>query len=107
MLTVHMRFLRQHKFPLDQAKEKQIGGAEMSGPAVGLELETEPIENWLKIELEASAVRDGSSTTWDLDLQFKKPWRVREHLEITPGIGPTWEHATGPRPRGARSKDAP
>ena len=62
------------------------------GPAVGLEIE--PIEDWLEIELGASRLRKAGATVWDLDLAFKKPWRLSPTLEVMPGIGPTWEHTS-------------
>ncbi len=59
------------------------------GPAVGLEIE--PVEDWLEIELGASRFRRSGATVWDLDMPFKKPWRLSPTLEVMPGIGPTWE----------------
>jgi hypothetical protein len=60
------------------------------GPAVGIEFE--PIENWLEIEFGASAHRSRGATTWDLELPFKKPFRLSEAVEVMPGLGPTWSH---------------
>jgi hypothetical protein len=68
-------------------------GSTHVGPAVGLEIE--PIENWLEVELGASTFHSGGARVWDLDLAFKKPWRLSETVEVMPGLGPTWEHANG------------
>jgi hypothetical protein len=59
---------------------------------VGLEIE--PIEDQLEIELGASHFRPSGATVWDVDVTFKKPWRLAESLEVLPGIGPTWEHTS-------------
>ncbi len=67
------------------------------GPAVGLEIE--PIENWLEIELGASTYSQGA-TDWEIELPFKKPFRLSSTIEVMPGPGPTWTHSTQP---GARS----
>ena len=68
------------------------------GPAVGIEIE--PIENWLELELGASTFRSGGATNWELELPFKKPFRLSSAVEVMPGIGPTWSHTTqnGERP---------
>jgi hypothetical protein len=68
------------------------------GPAVGVEIE--PIEGWLEIELGASTYRSHGATNWELELPFKKPFRLSDTIEIMPGIGPTWTHTTqtGQRP---------
>lgn len=78
-------------------RELAAGGSTHVGPSVGFEIE--PIESWLEIELGASRFRDGRATVWDLDLPFKKPFRLSETLEVMPGLGPTWEHSnrTGER----------
>src|SRR5579862_2419544 len=44
------------------------------GPAVGVEIE--PIENWLEIEFGASTYRSQWATNWELELPFKKPYRL-------------------------------
>ena len=77
----------------------EIGGAaerELSertshfGPAVGVEIE--PIEDWLEIEFGASRFRSQGATVWELDLAFKKPWRLSSMTEVMAGLGPTWTH---------------
>jgi hypothetical protein len=67
------------------------------GPAVGIELE--PIENWLEVELGASTYRSRNATNWELDLAFKKPFRLSSSVELMPGLGPTWTHTTQPGER--------
>jgi hypothetical protein len=69
------------------------------GPAVGVEIE--PIENWLEIELGASTYRSRGATSWELELPFKKPFRLSNTIEVMPGLGPTWAHSS--QPAGASS----
>jgi hypothetical protein len=64
------------------------------GPAVGLEIE--PIENWLEIELGASTYRSQGARNWEIELPFKKPFRLSGTIEVMPGVGPTWTHTTQP-----------
>jgi hypothetical protein len=65
-----------------------------TGPAVGIEVE--PIENWLEIEFGASTIRSHGATSWELELPFKKPFRLTSTVEIMPGLGPTWTHTVQP-----------
>lgn len=60
------------------------------GPAVGIEIE--PIENWLEIEFGAPTYRSGGATNWELELPFKKSFRLSGTIEIMSGLGPTWAH---------------
>jgi hypothetical protein len=53
------------------------------GPAVGIE----PIENWLEIEFGASTYRSQGATNWELELPFKKPFRLSSTVEVMPGLG--------------------
>jgi hypothetical protein len=64
------------------------------GPAVGIEIE--PIENWLEIEFGASTHRSQGATSWELELPFKKSFRLSSTIEVMPGLGPTWAHTTQP-----------
>jgi hypothetical protein len=64
------------------------------GPAVGLEIE--PVENWLEIELGASTYRSQGARNWEIELPFKKPFRLSSAIEVMPGLGPTWTHTTQP-----------
>lgn len=50
------------------------------GPAVGIEIE--PIENWLEIECGASTYRSGGATNWELELPFKKPFRLPSGIAL-------------------------
>jgi hypothetical protein len=68
------------------------------GPVVGLEVE--PIENWLEIELGVSTNRSQGARNWEIELPFKKPFRLSGAIEVMPGLGPIWTHTTQP---GARS----
>lgn len=80
-------------FEAGAAGEQELSERGNFGPAIGLEIE--PIEDWLEIELGASRFRKAGTTVWDLDMAFKKPWRLSPTLEVMPGIGPTWEHNSG------------
>lgn len=62
------------------------------GPAIGIEVE--PIENWLEIEFGASTFRSRGARNWELELPFKKPFRLSSSLEIMPGLGATWNHTS-------------
>ncbi len=62
------------------------------GPAV--QIEVEPIDNWLEIEFGASTDRSQVATDWAFDLSFKKPFQVSSAVEIEPGLGPSWSQAT-------------
>ncbi len=64
------------------------------GPAVGIEFD--PIENWLESEFGASTYRSQGATTWELELPFKKPFKLSSTIEVMPGAGPTWSHTTQP-----------
>jgi hypothetical protein len=67
------------------------------GPAVGIEIEA--IEDWLEIELGASRNRSRGATNWELELPFKRPFRLSGTIEVMPGLGPTWTHTTSPGER--------
>lgn len=69
-----------------------------AGPAIGVEFE--PIEDWLEIEFGASTNWSRGATNWELELPFKKPFRLSETVEVMPGLGPTRSHTTqaGQRP---------
>jgi hypothetical protein len=67
------------------------------GPAVGIEVE--PIENWLEIEFGAATYKSRGATNWELELPFKKPFRLSSTIEVMPGLGPTWAHTTQPGER--------
>jgi hypothetical protein len=62
------------------------------GPAVGLEIE--PIENWLEIELGTSTYRSQGARNWEIELPFKKPFRLSSTIEVMPGLGSTWTNTT-------------
>ena len=59
----------------------------------------EPIENWLEIEFGVSTNSSREATNWELELPFKKPFRLSSAAEIMPGLGPTWTHTTQPGER--------
>jgi hypothetical protein len=54
--------------------------------------ETTPIENWLELEAGVSPFYTRSSTEWDTDLLFKKPWTLSRKAEFMLGVGPEWIH---------------
>jgi hypothetical protein len=61
-----------------------------SGPTVAVEVT--PIENWLELEAGITPLFNRSSTEWDTDLLFKKPWTLSERAEFMLGLGPEWVH---------------
>jgi hypothetical protein len=78
---------------LGASGEREISeGTSHIGPAVGLEIE--PIENWLEIELGASTYTSQGARNWEIELPFKKPFRLSGTIEVMPGLGPTWTHTT-------------
>jgi len=66
------------------------GGAATFAP--NLAAETTPIENWLELEAGVSPFYTRSSTEWDTDLLFKKPWILSRKAEFMLGVGPEWIH---------------
>ena len=66
------------------------GGAATFAP--NFAVETTPIENWLELEAGVSPFYTRSSTEWDVDLLFKKPWTISRKAEFMLGVGPEWVH---------------
>lgn len=66
------------------------GGAATFAPDFAVEVT--PIENWLELELGTSPFFTKSSTEWDTDLLFKKPWTLSKKVEFMAGVGPEWVH---------------
>jgi hypothetical protein len=66
------------------------GGGSAFGPSVAAEVT--PIENWLELEGGVTVLVSTSSTEWDTDLLFKKPWTLSRKAEFMAGIGPEWVH---------------
>ncbi|HTZ60953.1 MAG TPA: hypothetical protein VMB49_22745 [Acidobacteriaceae bacterium] len=64
------------------------GGAATFAPNLAAEIT--PIENWLEIEAGVSPFYTHSSTEWDTDLLFKKPWTLSRTAEFMLGVGPEW-----------------
>ena len=64
------------------------GGAASFGPDFAVEMT--PIENWLEIEAGTTPLFSRSSTEWDTDLLFKKPWTLSKTAEFMFGGGPEW-----------------
>jgi hypothetical protein len=65
-----------------------------SGPTVAVEVT--PIENWLELEAGVTPLFNRSSTEWDTDLLFKKPWTLSSKAEFMLGLGPEWVHTNKP-----------
>jgi hypothetical protein len=61
-----------------------------SGPTFAVEIT--PIENWLELEAGVTPLFNRSSTEWDTDLLFKKPWTLSDKAEFMLGAGPEWVH---------------
>ena len=66
------------------------GGAATFGPSLAAEVT--PIENWLELEAGTTPFITRTSTEWDTDLLFKKPWTLSEKREFMIGVGPEWAH---------------
>ncbi len=66
------------------------GGAATFAPNLAAEIT--PIENWLELEAGVSPFYTRTSTEWDTDLLFKKPWTLSRKAEFMLGIGPEWVH---------------
>ena len=66
------------------------GGAATFAP--NLAAEVTPIENWLELEIGVSPFYTRTSTEWDTDLLFKKPWTISRKSEFMLGVGPEWVH---------------
>jgi hypothetical protein len=64
------------------------GGAATFAP--NFAVETTPIENWLELEAGVSPFYTRSSTEWDTDVLFKKPWTISRKAEFMLGVGPQW-----------------
>jgi len=60
------------------------------GPTAAVEFT--PIEERLELEAGITALFSRSSTEWDVDLLFKKPWTLSKKAELMVGIGPEWIH---------------
>jgi hypothetical protein len=82
------------------ARSLSGGGATIS-PTVAVE--ATPIENWLELELGTTSTFSHSSTEWDTDLLFKKPWTLSKKVEFMFGVGPEWIHI---RKNGVSSNEA-
>jgi hypothetical protein len=67
------------------------GGAATFGP--NLAIECTPIENRLELEAGVSRFHTRSSTEWDTDFLFKKPWDLSNKAEFMLGVGPQWAHS--------------
>jgi hypothetical protein len=65
-----------------------------SGPTVAVEVT--PIENWLELEAGVTPLFNRSSTEWDTDLLFKKPWTLSDKAEFMFGVDPEWVHTNKP-----------
>lgn len=66
------------------------GGASTFAP--NFAVETTPVANCLELEAGVSPFFTRSSTEWDIDLLFKKPWTISRKAEFMLGIGPEWVH---------------
>jgi hypothetical protein len=66
------------------------GGAATFAP--NFAVEATPIEHWLELEAGVSPYFTRSSTEWDTDLLFKKPWTLSRKAEFMLGVGPEWVH---------------
>jgi len=78
------------------------GGASF-GPSASIEfVPIKSWKDWLVIEAGVAPLFGRGQTEWDTDVVFKKPFDLTPSIEIEPGIGPAWEHASA----GGRTTDA-
>lgn len=66
------------------------GGAATFAPDFAVEVT--PIDNWLELEVGTAPFFGRSTTEWDTDLLFKKPWTISRKAEFMVGVGPEWVH---------------
>ncbi len=52
--------------------------------------EVTPIEKWLELEFGVTPIYTHSTSEWDADLLFKKPWALSRAVEFMLGAGPEW-----------------
>jgi hypothetical protein len=102
-LTACLAFLFGNAFAQSVEKEPvaivELGGAtswNVKGGAAtfapNFAVEATPIENWLELELGTAPFFTRSTTEWDTDLLFKKPWTLSKKAEFMLGVGPEWIH---------------
>ena len=53
-------------------------------------VEVTPIEKWLELEMGVTPAYTRSTSEWDTDLLFKKPWTLSQTIEFMFGAGPVW-----------------
>lgn len=70
--------------------------AEGFHPGGTFAFEVTPIENWLELEVGATAIRSDAGTEMPIDVLFKKPWQLSREFEFMIGLGPEIVHTTGP-----------
>jgi hypothetical protein len=57
--------------------------------------EVTPVPDRLELECGLTAIRSPGVAEISVDLLFKKPWSLSEHVEFMAGVGPEIIHATG------------
>jgi hypothetical protein len=62
------------------------------GPSASVEFPV--IKDWLEIETGISPLFRPGQTEWQVDLLFKKPFTINEHVEFMIGAGPQLSYAT-------------
>src|SRR5579862_6519932 len=77
------------KEPEEPVAILEVGAATF---APNLAAEITPIEGWLELEAGVSPFYTRTSTEWDTDLLFKKPWTLSRKAEFMLGIGPQWTY---------------
>jgi hypothetical protein len=64
------------------------GSAASSGPTLAVEVT--PLEKYLELEAGVTRTFSRNSSEWDVDLLFKKPWKLSRKVEFMIGGGPAW-----------------
>ena len=70
-----------------------VGAASSAGGTVAVEFT--PIENWLELESGITALRGAGQNEIEVDLLFKKPWRLSATSEFMEAVGPALSHHSG------------
>jgi hypothetical protein len=74
---------------LGAAANRNLSDRESSfGPNFAVEFT--PVPKWLEIEAGVTPLLTRTSTEWDVDVLFKKPWDVSKKLDLMVGVGPSW-----------------
>jgi hypothetical protein len=69
------------------------GGSVSSGPSLAVEFNV--IKDWLEIEIGGAKLFRRSSSEFESEIVFRKPFTLSETAELMIGLGPMWSQARG------------